>query len=306
MANEKLSQLSGVEQFVFDRTKLGEVNFQPQDNLRAYTASYLLRGILAGHPQINGSLPKEEASLVVANHTGGKDVFIMYLLPILTVNRTLRLVAKEALVNPDAHESEAMKNRRRKSPFKKVLAALGIDRVVNRYVAVPYARSFRVIPMNMGDESGLSNIRSFREIRRELAAGNLVGVFQTGTRKPPLDFLDTLPLAAKIAVNAPDLPVTPVGISGSVVNIGESITFRQVLQEKNIQGEVYIRDGLRIMDRTIADRIAGLVEDPRLYPVWWLERHGVFSEEQLRLMVAAKQDIYKIYLQAQKDMKAGF
>lgn len=303
---DRLRELSFPERYFFTHSKLSEVNFQQEDSVRAYTASYALRYLLMkGELQIRGSLPKEGAGLLVANHTGGSDIFLMHLLPIETAGRILYMVAKEKLVNPDAHESEIMQRRRRKkNAVKKVFGILGIDRFVNRHIAAPYARSFHVIPMNTGDESGgMANLKSFREIRQKLADGKLVGVFPTGTRKPPLDLLDTLPLAGKISVNAPDLSVFPAGIYGRTANIGEPITFGQVLEEQKIQGKIPTREAIKIMDRVIADKIADLVPDYGLFPAWWLERNGFFSEQQLRLMYESGVNLGQVFITARNGMK---
>lgn len=298
---DRLRELSPVEKYIFNHSKLSEVTFKPEDNVRAYTYSYALRNFLiGGNPKINGFLPEQGKGLVVADHMGGADIFIMHLLPILTANRTIRLVAKGKLVNPDDEESDAMqKRRRKKGPFRKVISALGIDKMVNRHIAAPYSRAFRVISMNMG--SAVLNRSSFNEIREELADGNLIGVFPTGTRKPPLDLLDALPLAAKIAVNDPVLPVIPVCISGCLVNIGESITFKQVLEEQNITSQLYTRDAIKLMSRVIIDKIGQLAPDESLFPAWWLERQGLFSERQLRLMAESDVDLKKIFMEAKKS-----
>lgn len=314
---EGLSKISSVERFLYSHSKLQGVNFQPEDNILAYIASYSVHQIPAilTKPQLTGALPKEGAGLVVANHTCWKDIFLMYWLPMVTADRTLRLVAKAKLLDPDLSESEVTVSRRRQSTTKKIIYTLGLDKplsMLHRHVLAPYLRTFRPIPISLGD-NGFTMARSaMQQIAGEFEKGNLVGVFPTATRKPPLDLLDTVPLAALLAQLNPNIPVIPVGISGldgffpeilkpPIINIGEVITYRGILQEKDPQKELGRKGDREIMSRAVADRIGALVADPRLYPAWWLERHGVFSEQQLRLMNKAGQNLYRVYLAAQKD-----
>lgn len=302
---DRFIELTPPERYLFLHSKLGKVNFAGNENPRLYLYTNIIHEIVLKRkrPKVNGVLPKE--GLVAVNHTEMRDIFLMYWLPLVTANEPLRLIAKASLVDPDIHESEIMRSRRsKKSLLKKAISALGIDSFANRHIAAPYARGFRVIPFNIGDINSVINSQSMHEVRKELSAGRIVGVFQTGTRRPPLDLLDALPLAANIASFHPDVPVTTVGISYDpyVINISpEPMTYRQVAEPCSAQGRLSRREGIDIMQRAISDSIGNLIADPRLYPAWWLERHGFYTEAQLRLLNAATQNLYSVYLEARRS-----
>lgn len=304
---DKLIELTPPERYLFLHSKLGKVNFQGSESPRLYLYTNILHEIALQRkrPQVNGALPEEGPVIAVADHVKMRDIFLMYWLPLVTANRPLRLAAKANLVYPDVQESEAMRNRRSKrSPLKKAVSALGIDSFANRHIAVPYCRGFQVFPFNTGDANSVINNQSMHDIRKELFAGRIVGVFQTGTRRPPLDLLDALPLAANIASFHPDVPVYTIGISYDpyVINISpEPMTYRQVVEPYSAKGRLGRREGVDIMRRAISDSIGNLIADPRLYPAWWLERHGFYTEDQLRLLNAANQNLYSIYLAARRN-----
>lgn len=312
VSQERLQELSWPERYIFTRTALNDVNFQARDNIRLHLATYLVQNPYLSRAQIIGTLPEEGARLIVANHTNMEDVFLMHWLSIVAAGRTSKMIAKAKLVNPTIKEPEIMQERRRKKNLlKKAISALGIDSLANKYIAAPYARAFNVIPFNVGEGFSARTMSSLQKVSGELRQGGMVINLLTGSKSPPLDLLDALPLAALIASHHPDVPVARIGISYKpfiIKILDDGLTYRKVIEERAPQGIMNRRNGIAIMTRVIADDIGHLIEDPHLKPAWWLERNGFYSEEELRAKYAEREnpkDIYDLYLKVQRSIRGS-
>lgn len=240
---------------------------------------------------VSGTLPKDGPGLILLNHAKSTDVFVAHGLPIALAHRTLRLVARKALIDPRAEESQTRLARRTEQDVSgKRYSQLNPLQKLIRQMNAFYMRQFDTIPVD-----DLNPQAALDEILQELRMGHLVGMFFQGTRRPRFDLMDDQKGAARIIANElPNLgvrvPVYPGGISGTnkgidhiEVNIGDpfyhdDITY-EIGQHRVETARAFIRD-----------KVGPLIVDPKLKPAWELNQMGMNLRE-IKQAARAGQDL---------------
>ncbi len=228
--------------------------------------------------EINGTLPNEGPAIVVANHVSLKDAFLLHLIAILQAQRTISVFANRSRLEKGVSESEEAKAGRTQEDVG------GIRRSFLRW----YLNGFNPIPVDIGGttpESRRVNMAAFKRATEELKAGRLVGIFPQGHRKPDRDLLDMMEGITTLVKMNPDVPIYPVGFSGTdkglvgkiKINIGEPFTYRDIPAIYR-SSRVKTDERSRIIE-LIADRIAEQIEDPALKSAWRLKKLGWTKEE---------------------------
>lgn len=254
------------------KTPVSEVRFETPGQVPGVWAYSLpiFQGIgLMSGMQVNGKFPDKGAGLVISNHISTLDPFWAHCLVAETAQRSIRAWAKISAIDPNKKETALADIGR---THKDSLGSLG-----RRLIAAPYVRSFDPIPATIGGQ----NRKALRMTRQALNDNQLVWIFIQGHRRPAGDLLAYMPGAAYILKDYPELPVYPVGFSGTdnglfapkVMNVGESFTLTQIREEipevaDMGEGEQVERVGLYMVDR-----IAQLVEDERHKAAWENGRH---------------------------------
>lgn len=211
---------------------------------------------VARRTRIEGRLPSEGPAIVVANHVSYVDPPFVYFLAAKTAGRTLRMIARDDMIDPSLPEDAEILQRTVKKPSSKL-----------KRRALAFCTSIGdPIPVN---RQGKSLFRTLGLADRTLKDGQMVAVSLTETRKPENDLEDAKPLAALIALRHPDVLIFPVGLSGIELdrrhifgpvhgNIGEPFTVNQLVFDRN---NLEIELATAIITEELKRRIAPLVPD---------------------------------------------
>ena len=208
------------------------VEYQQTDKkaLRALVYASKFYGTLSGI-QIEGSLPKEGAAILVSNHTGNTDIFRGCLACVTTCQRIIRGVARESLLELSVKESEAVLRRTGKLGKLDIMnvppVAQTISFILNGIGAVPVQRG--------SDRNSEKDRRFLRTCEEILASGQMLGLFIQETRVKEGDLSNPFPGAGVIARRQPDVPIIPITILnkrfGNKMVIGEPTSYTQLAQE---------------------------------------------------------------------------
>lgn len=214
----------------------------------AAPASFLRR------TRIEGGLPTEGPAIVVANHVSYVDAPFVYFVAAKTAGRTLRMIARDDMIDPNLPEDPEILERTHKKPSSKL----------KRRVLAFCTNIGDPIPVN---RQGKSLFRTLGLVDHTLRDEQIVAVSLTETRKPDNDLEDAKPLAALIALRHPDVPVFPVGLSGIeldskhifgpvIGNIGEPFYVNQLNIDRSNTEET-----VATITEELKRRIARLVPD---------------------------------------------
>lgn len=233
--------------------------------------------------EVNGALPENGAGLVIGNHISSLDPFWAYYLVAETAHRTMRAWAKRSLLDPSYKETAAADVNRTHCD-----KAGGL---IKRFVVAPYVRSFDLIPATIGGH----NVVSIKQTRKAFDHDQLVWMFPQGHRRPPGDLLSFLPGAAFIVLDRPDLPIYPVGFSGTdkgifapkTINIGKPFTKNQIEREVPEMATMTPAEKIERTGLYMVDKIAELVVDEAHKAAWHngrslMNQFGLGRERLLR------------------------
>lgn len=163
-----------------------------------------------------GSLPAEGHGIITINHVSYLDPPLVYFAAAILAGRSIRMVARDSMV--DSHipiSEEELKRTGKKAPPQLVRNTLSFFASIGDPIAVN-----RIRP----------TLASMREINTTLDHGQIVAIALQETRKPANDLLDAQKGAAWIALGRPDVPIYVSGISGSELSklkdLSNVITYR--------------------------------------------------------------------------------
>lgn len=163
-----------------------------------------------------GSLPKEGHAIITINHVSYLDPPLMYFAASILAGRSIRMVARDSMV--DSHipiSEEELKRTGKKAPPQLVRDTLSFFANIGDPIAINRSRP---------------TLTSFREVYTTLDGGQIIAIALQETRKPANDLLDVQKGAAWIALGRPDVPIYVSGISGSelskLTDLFNVITYR--------------------------------------------------------------------------------
>lgn len=276
------------------RTPINDVRFETDGQIKGVWACSLpffqfVR--LRSDMQVNGELPAIGAALIISNHISSLDPFWAYYLAAETAHRSMRAWAKKSLLDP--RYKETAKSDAGRTHKDKVDGFIGL---MNRLVLVPlikspYARSFDPIAATIGGQ----NREAIRETRKALDDDQLIWMFIQGHRRPRGDLLAYMPGAAYLVLGRPDLPIYPVGFSGTekgifapkVLNIGEHFTLNQIREEVPQIATMSTTERVERLGLYMVDKIAPLLVDKKHKAAWingraLMDQFGLGRERLLR------------------------
>lgn len=163
-----------------------------------------------------GSLPEKGHAIITVNHLSYLDPPLVYYAAAVLAKRTIRMVARDSVVNSHIPISEEELERTgKKTPPQLVRDAISFFANTGDPIAVNRTRS---------------TLAFMKEVYSTLDAGQIVAISLHETRKPANDLLDVQKGAARIALGRPDVPIYVSGISGSELSklgdLSNIITFR--------------------------------------------------------------------------------
>lgn len=168
--------------------------------------------------EVEGSLPQDGPGLIIANHPDWTSIFILPWTAVHTAHRSMRVVARDTLINPQIKEDKEVLERTGKNDF------LNNDSSKLTSIARAALGSFLgTIGNPILIHRGSPRDETFEKIQDTLENDQLVGMFIQETRTPEWDLRNAMDGPAFITIHNPDIPVyllamSHVGISLSPKN----------------------------------------------------------------------------------------
>lgn len=202
-----------------------------------------------------GQLPQSGAAIVASNHRSAADIFLASKIS-FEAGRFIQCIQRESLLNLNIIEDPAVLRRTGKGEDD--LAKMPY---ILRCLRAKILRDTGGIPVRRGSVS----IETIKAGLRSLDEGNLLGIFLQETRVKEGDLRDLRDGAGFFAVQRPDIPIVPMGVSGppngsGLIRIGQPIT----LKEARMRDDYPKIEGIgRLPAATIfiADRVAELLPE---------------------------------------------
>lgn len=198
-----------------------------------------------------GSLPEKGHAIITVNHLSYLDPPLVYYAAAILAGRTIRMVARDSVV--DSHipiSEEELKRTGKKAPPQFVRNVISFSANIGDPIAV--------------NRSG-PTLSSMREVYSTLDAGRIVAIALQETRRPANDLLDVKKGAAWIALGRPDVPIYVSGISGSELSklgdLSNIITYRvdQPFRPEEMGLTKRNGDSIQILTDELTRRTAALI-----------------------------------------------
>ncbi len=217
--------------------------------------------------EVHGQLLEEGPALVFANHVHFLDVFALPWLAAHTANRSMRVVARDTLLDPSIQESEAVLRRLGKLPEREMAEGEEITLPEPKVTLFKKARANFLksagnpIPIHRGEISA----EFIDEVRESLEDGQMVGMFAQETRSPQNDLSNVRGGAAAILRRYfPDTPTQIVTMAHlaeplrrPVMRISEPFSYRSLSPD----GKLPLKAFSKMMKDTMYDQLIQDVPD---------------------------------------------
>lgn len=212
---------------------------------------------------IEGGIPEEGSALLVSNHLSYIDPILYYWVAATTARRSIRMLAKDTIVDSALEENPKELARTNKEPTPKALR---------------YLLSFCA---NIGDPISINrtnpNPSTFRAIDKVLKDEQIIGIFLQETRKPEKDLLDVREGVAYISKRNPKVPIYPMGISGSQLDLKHlfgpiDVKIDKPLNPLQLGLNPKDKNYTSILTQILTDKVANLIPDD--LKKHWLLNHS--------------------------------
>ena len=199
--------------------------------------------------EVEGTLPKEGPAIVVVNHTNSWDGIVIEHLAVMA-KRTIRVVARDSLINPDIIEEQAVLERTNKVLTEEEKHPGVMKRFNRRAFAKLFVLAANPIPIHRGNPGP----EFFRNAKKVIESGQMFGMFLQETRTPQDDLSNAMSGIGLFARKFPDVPIYAVTITNSKRGQGQlSAKIEEPFTYKNLSpdGEMNSDD--------VTDHIVGLM-----------------------------------------------
>lgn len=203
--------------------------------------------------KVEGKLPAEGPAFVFANHASGYDPTVIMWLAEKTARRSVRIVARDTLLDPTIKEEEEVLDRTGKGKDLLNQQPLWQKNIIAKTIQL----SGNPIPVHRG-KPGASFLK---EVIREIKGGHMVGMFlQESRSEQQEDLSGAMNGAAGLARMFPDVPSYLV----SLTNVSLS-------KETFIGPQAIISEGLHYEETNPGGRLS----DDEVTEIYkdWLSRH---------------------------------
>lgn len=266
------------------------INFETSgQNPRAYEVILFLiePALVLSRLKVEGQIPNGSVFLA-STHTNWRDPIILGLLPIIASAkghpRTIRMLGRASLLDPDIQDSEEARRRRSESDIFNSQDKGFFGRAIFefRQTFAMIAANFDLIPVSLGGSDPQSrkiNSAAMEEVDKELEMGNVVGIFPQGTRDRLGNLHNMKPGLSLMVKKRPDVPIVPISIEGAegkmfnlfsyfrqiTVRIGEPFTYQELAAE--FEGLSRKEADHKFLD-ILGEKIAELTGKPKKREGW--------------------------------------
>lgn len=176
-----------------------------------------LAEVLSGirRTEVQGALPKDGPAIVVVNHSNSWDGIVIEHLAILS-KRTIRVVARDTLINPDIIEEPAVLERTDKVLTDEEKHPGVIKKFKRRAFAKLFVLAGNPIPIHRGKPGP----EFFRNAKKVIESGQMFGMFLQETRTSQDDLSNAMSGIGLFARKFPDTRVYAVTITNSKIGLG--------------------------------------------------------------------------------------